>query len=66
MNITYDKKEHNFLVHYEDGIYFWISYHSLVKLLAQMAEIPDKPEPRAPTSEELEEFWNSEPCGKEI
>ncbi len=61
MDISYDKKEHKFLVQYEDGSRIWASYNSVTKMLAKMAGISSPTIDRAPSTEELNEFWDSVP-----
>lgn len=59
MDISYDKIEHKFLVQYDDGSCFLTSYIGVIKLLKKMAGISDESTGRAPSAEELEEFWAS-------
>lgn len=59
MDISYDKKEHKFLIQYDDGSCFWASYTGVTKLLKKMAGISDESIGRAPSAEELEEFWEN-------
>ena len=59
MDITYDKKEHKFLVQLEDGSCFLASYTGLTQLLKKMAGISGESMGRAPSAEELEEFWEN-------
>lgn len=62
MNITFDKNENKFLLEYEDGNRLYASYDGVVNLLARMAGVSTKSLAyRCPTSDELNEFWESEP-----
>ena len=59
MDISYDTKEYKFLIRCEDGTCFLASYTGLTQLLKKMAGVSGESMGRAPSAEELEEFWEN-------